>query len=563
MNIFLAQNAQLIALMERINAKLDQRTATTFSPTPSATMPIAAPPAAPMHPAPALNMRADIVDTATTSLSLTTSERLRKDDVGIFYPDHPDDVDRTGIVHDGKLTIYSDVYAFIDGIQSLRTNYESQTTDANDLVLLKVLPKCFQGAAKEWWVTELYPKERRVALSTIRLFIEALEQRFKPPRHETLEAWNRGRYTMNTLKGKGRSSLRAYVQRQYRYAKALGIAEPPYTAIVAIWESLDFDIQFILGEPPENSTLEQFMRRIDDRINFIYNLISKHPVTGSTSAIQQVIDRVSGRTPYPQSNREHVNGDLNTNFSHDDRDDRGDNRRDRYGNTHSSARPSDLIDRCTCRYCKELLPSRTQLFKHLKKNHPRRAPRPSKHDNAVSATTTAAAPRAPSNTQANIATLLKEHPIEMRSDTDSSCEYTPMRIRVRPQPDGNDIEFVPYTSTARSIIDESILKRLEHSIEPRRCYVKGIGLKPVLSEGYATFIFYTEGLDQNGNPAIMKFTGQAWVVPDLPANCLLGTAWLYPRGASVDFGTNRITFRKIDDFSIPFEVIARAHPCYP
>ena len=76
--------------------------------------------------------------------------------MGIFYLDHLDNVNKTGIIYNGKLTIYSNIYAFIDSIYSLCANHGSPAMDGNDLVLLIVLSKCFQGAAKEWWVTELF-----------------------------------------------------------------------------------------------------------------------------------------------------------------------------------------------------------------------------------------------------------------------------------------------------------------------------------------------------------------------------------------------------------------------
>ena len=70
--------------------------------------------------------------------------------MGIFYPDHPDNVDKTGIIYNSKLTIYSNIYTFINSIHSLYANHSSPAMDGNNLVLLTVLPKCFQGAAKEW-----------------------------------------------------------------------------------------------------------------------------------------------------------------------------------------------------------------------------------------------------------------------------------------------------------------------------------------------------------------------------------------------------------------------------
>ena len=105
-------------------------------------MPVAQAPAAPPR-----DMRADTVDTAITSLSLNIPEKLWKDNVGIFYPDHPDNINKTGIMYNGKLTIYTDVYAFIDAIQSLCIILGLK--EANNTALLRVLPKCFQGAAKE------------------------------------------------------------------------------------------------------------------------------------------------------------------------------------------------------------------------------------------------------------------------------------------------------------------------------------------------------------------------------------------------------------------------------
>ena len=157
--------------------------------------------------------------------------------------------------------------------------------------------------------------------------------------------------------------------------------------------------------------------------------------------------------------------------------------------------------------------------------------------------------------------LLKGRPIFANPNTNAAGKYTYKYIYICPQLDSNKIEFCPDTGAARYIINKSVLKHIEHLIKPWHCYIKGIGLKPVLSKGYTTFTFYIDGLDWHSNLATMEFTGQAWVVPNLEANCLLGTAWLYPRRALIDFGPNRIIFCEEDDFSIPFEVIARAHPC--
>jgi hypothetical protein len=48
--------------------------------------------------------------------------KLKKDDCGIFNPS-ADDPKREGILSDGKNTIYTDVYSFVDRIQSLAQQY--------------------------------------------------------------------------------------------------------------------------------------------------------------------------------------------------------------------------------------------------------------------------------------------------------------------------------------------------------------------------------------------------------------------------------------------------------
>ena len=74
-------------------------------------------------------------------------------------------------------------------------------------------------------------------------------------------------------------------------------------------------------------------------------------------------------------------------------------------------------------------------------------------------------------------------------------------------------------------------------------------------------MFHADGLDRHSNLAVIKFTGQAWVILELEANCLLGTAWLKPCGAVINFSSDYIIFKKINNFSIPFEIYTQAHPC--
>ena len=152
--------SQLIALVQNLTAQPRQSGAALSSPTPPATLPVttlsASPPTAPPEefatpmpeehtftgPAPVL--RSSTVDTAS---SLGSSQRLKKDDIGIFHPDNPRDDDNNGIIHDGKLTVYTDVYIFTERLKSLQTNYSSPSTDATNITLLQLASGCFQGTA--------------------------------------------------------------------------------------------------------------------------------------------------------------------------------------------------------------------------------------------------------------------------------------------------------------------------------------------------------------------------------------------------------------------------------
>jgi hypothetical protein len=627
--------------------------------------PVPAPIAAP-------TARASTVDTIS---SQSSSQKLKKDDIGIFHPDNPRDHDKIGIIHDGKLTTYTDVYTFAERLESLRTNYGSQETDATDVTLLQLASGCLQGAALQWWVTELDHFQRQHCLRSLANFKGALERRFKPPYHQTLDLWNKGTYSIQTFKRKGVSSLHAYVQRQFRYAKALDIANNPRAAILMIWRSFDFDIQFLIGEPSESVSLSDFLRRIDDRAPLIEDHISKiqGPQGGYTSGFQQMFDRRSGRPFEPKgsqgyqgnSYRKDQPGARPTNQPTRERDSRDDRAHKSYGNSstqpqyrnggksgqnnahwvdpddnnghqpddfvgHSreaSPAPSetstdshteaerdvanwctpcnrafatatdrtyhdqrnhsipeatlrreeaqtsevDLVKRRTCGHCKTILPSRNKLFQHLKEQHRGDRQPEASVVNMVTPSTTGkhpddAKPVEPTDAiepalTASALKLITEPPVEDSLDMGYLGSYTHKRIHVRPAPDGEDVEFCPDTGAARGVIDEAILQRFEHTITPRRCYVKGVNGKPVRSKGYATFTFYAEGLDRQGNPTMVRFTGNGWVVPDLQPNCLLGTAWLDPRGAVLDFGTKRITFASLDGFNMPFEAMTCVKPC--
>ncbi|KAL8377036.1 hypothetical protein RB595_007933 [Gaeumannomyces hyphopodioides] len=147
--------------------------------------------------------------------------------------------------------------------------------------------------------------------------------------------------------------------------------------------------------------------------------------------------------------------------------------------------------------------------------------------------------------------------------------YTYQQIRIRTSKNAPDFSICTDTGTGKDMISQKLAdKFLEETTDAEVIEVpkgKGVNVKgwdsqrPTESTKYLKFSFYADGVNVDGTWSITKKQAHAWIVPSLDVGCLLGTAWLKPRQAIIDFGEDLMHFPQ-DHFAIPFTTLKRGKP---
>ena len=223
--------------------------------------------------------------------------RLKSDEVGYFNPTARD-TDGTGITSSGKVTVFTDVYAFTNRLRHLGETRGEQAVK-------EVWTTCLQSTALNWHSTELTNLERTaLAGGNLELVCSELERHFKRNPSEALQALQARKFTLlEVMQGK---TLRPFIQSVVKDAKACGL--PEATQVVWAFEACDSQIQAIVGKPLPTTSLGQFLVEVDRQESVIqararemYPLYGQppppQPVTAYGYAQQQ------GRYPqtqYPQ-----------------------------------------------------------------------------------------------------------------------------------------------------------------------------------------------------------------------------------------------------------------------
>ncbi|SCO14500.1 related to TY3B-TY3B protein [Fusarium fujikuroi] len=131
--------------------------------------------------------RGATVDTTQSTGDL--SKKIRKETLGIFDPDNPDDKDNQGLIttSSGK-TIYTDVFMFCEHLSVFKRFGEYSLTDYYVGML--------SGKASAWLMSELdSPSRNRLLNLPITEFGRKLTERFKRPDTDILNELHSSRYT--------------------------------------------------------------------------------------------------------------------------------------------------------------------------------------------------------------------------------------------------------------------------------------------------------------------------------------------------------------------------------
>ncbi|KAK2034141.1 hypothetical protein LX32DRAFT_441932 [Colletotrichum zoysiae] len=177
---------------------------------------------------------------------------LRSADVGLFHPEAKDP-NHLGMVSDGKLTVYTDVYAFTDRLTDLAAS-------RGDAAIREIWTQCLQGSALVWYSQILTPADRDLyRTATINTITAKLLERFKPHYGDAMRRWKQASYTLQDVHGAKDPMI--YVQTMLRDAKACGIMDIE-AQLRAVHESFDGTIQSLIPPPDEYTTLEGFLQSI-------------------------------------------------------------------------------------------------------------------------------------------------------------------------------------------------------------------------------------------------------------------------------------------------------------
>ncbi|PNP51610.1 hypothetical protein FNYG_15889 [Fusarium nygamai] len=213
------------------------------------------------------------------------SKKIRKETLGIFDPDNPDDRDRQGLIttSTGK-TIYTDVFMFCEHLYLFKRYGEFSLTEYYVGMLT--------GKASAWLMSELDGASRNHFLSLpITDFGRKLTERFKRPDTEILEDLYRTRFTPRlVLRG---ITLAQWAQRKAGLAKQVGYNED-HTIVTTLFNQIDIEIQRFLEHPKETTSLIAFIRQCEQRRTTIEHFC-RHSDRGDKGEHRYKSDRYSGR----------------------------------------------------------------------------------------------------------------------------------------------------------------------------------------------------------------------------------------------------------------------------
>ncbi|KAI1281036.1 hypothetical protein F5Y07DRAFT_317004 [Xylaria sp. FL0933] len=218
----------------------------------------------------------------------TNTSILKAEEVGFFNPSFKDH-DGSGAVAQGKQTIYTDVWAFTDRLTHLAV------THGEDKVRT-VWTTCLQATALSWHTMELTDLEKD-ALRTgdVKRICTALQNRFKTNHSDALLSLQQKKFTLHDLRqGK---SLRPFIQGVIRDGKSCDYSVK--NQLLAVFESLDPEIQSELDKPNADTTLAKFLEKVDDRESVLMGKARLLPYYQTPVAPSQPVSAYYGKHNFP------------------------------------------------------------------------------------------------------------------------------------------------------------------------------------------------------------------------------------------------------------------------
>ncbi|KAH6614560.1 hypothetical protein B0J18DRAFT_469653 [Chaetomium sp. MPI-SDFR-AT-0129] len=179
---------------------------------------------------------------------------LKPADVGSFNPSATDPPG-AGLLADGKVNKYTDVFPFCDRLTDLAASHGGEA-------VRRIWTQCLQGPALVWHAHTLSDADREVLrTAAVAAICSKLKSRFQMDFLVSMNHVKRSRFSMvDVATGK---DIMAFVQTVIRHAKACGM--PQHGQSIAAFEALDGEIQSELPKPSTNTQVDDFLRQIQER----------------------------------------------------------------------------------------------------------------------------------------------------------------------------------------------------------------------------------------------------------------------------------------------------------
>ncbi|KAL2194782.1 hypothetical protein P885DRAFT_62879 [Corynascus similis CBS 632.67] len=201
---------------------------------------------------------ADIANSLAASIiqqsNTNNTVMLKPADVGYFDPSATD-LSGRGVVSDGEVNKYSDIFPFCDRLTHLAVTHGED-------VVRSVWSQCLLGPALVWHSHILTDEDRELLRTApLNAICNKLKSRFRIDYSTAFDTLKNSRFTLQDIAA-GRDIM-AFIQVIMRNAKACHI--PIGGQLIAVFEALDADIQYQLRRPSETTAVDEFFRHVQER----------------------------------------------------------------------------------------------------------------------------------------------------------------------------------------------------------------------------------------------------------------------------------------------------------
>ncbi|KAL2195521.1 hypothetical protein P885DRAFT_78963 [Corynascus similis CBS 632.67] len=206
----------------------------------------------------------DTEATQGTASSRVANIQVKREEIGQFNPSFTDP-EKIGLVTDGKKVVYTDVYMFVERIQ---TFLEGDLMGAVEMQLVNLFQTLPGGPALIWWTNEVSGEMRRDWRQRgLQHILRQLERRFRPDAMTATRLFNESFLTLKDI-AIDEQALSNYFLKKLHWARAMGILAEGNTnwqgVMTQIWTSTDLHVRKFLDPPQRYNSRGEYMLCVEE-----------------------------------------------------------------------------------------------------------------------------------------------------------------------------------------------------------------------------------------------------------------------------------------------------------